>query len=737
MKPGRPIIVIAFPALTVLLVAILLTACADMFQRKIPFPGGHDSLDNIFREVEVITKLSVPKQLYVAPYYSDREIRLSWNEVPGAAYYKIECAALSGLDLSWKPDDGDYEIIKDYCPGTFFIHEVLKNPTLDSPEYGNRYFYRVSAYAGTAARVEESDPTEPQSAMLFRSPTGLTASGGASVEYIDVRWDRTTGADWYEIWKSESPSGAGARQMNRVRANQNWFQDKVSESDQGKDFYYMITAENEFNNKSLQTRPAYGYAKVFGAPNAPSNVRLEDNSGRGHSKSEIKIKWEPVDELDAYYAVYRYSSVDSSLTRLSGENGTPTANWSDSQGLKPGVYYYYKVQAIVDDIKTGKALKSEFSSQDPEGFVLSPPETVVAEKSQNGQVTVKWQPAIGRETERQQYSYNVYGDNSNNGAFSTIVKGSVPPVTDAEGYICAEGLPVNYTFFKVATIKDGVTSSLSIAVSPAPAAAIIVDATQRAYISNVAANSSGVYPVIITWKKPEAETPAFYHIQRSTKTGTGFSRINEIALGANGPWTSMYFHNPETGIYTYIDHNDTARVARKYFYRVLSLNQLEQGRFPSDEKIGWGALTPTQFLIEHHKTITSGQKRLTYMHKPGSTDKLGTETKNGGISGTIYYNAKLDGLGARVIIQMTNYCDFYIENDPANGPYFILNGNTNTSANMSSNGTMDGTVTDTGMYPGWVKYDGVEIKGGAAGGGYYDVQPVGFPTARLPYTVLY
>jgi hypothetical protein len=736
MQPGRPVTVIVFSALATLLAVLLLAACADMFQQKIAYPGKNDSLDNIFREVEAVTKLPKPEQLYVAPYYSDREIRLSWNAVPGAAYYKIECAALSGSNLSWKPEDEDYEIINDYCFGTFFIHEILKNPALDSSEYGNRYFYRVSAY-NTVAKVEESDPTEPQSAMLFRSPTGLTASGGVSVDYIDVRWDRTAGADWYEIWKSESPSGAGARQMDRVRANQHWFQDKVSESEQGKDFYYMITAENSFGNKSLQTKPAYGYAKVFGAPNAPANVRLEDNSGRGHSISEIKIKWEPVDELDAYYAVYRYSSVDSSLTRLTEK--TEDAFWSDSQGLKPGVYYYYKIQAIVDDIKSGKALKSEFSTNDPEGFVLSPPETVVAEKGQDATVTVKWQPAIGNENERAQYRYNVYGDNINDGPFSAIVMSDVLPGPDAEGYICAEGLPVTYTFFKVATIKSGITSSLSIAVSPAPAAAIIVDATQRAFIAGATANSSGVYPVVITWKKPEAESPAFYHIQRSTRAGTGFLRINEAALGANGPWSDVYFHNSETGIYTYIDRNDTARVARKYFYRVLSLNQLEQGRFPSDEKIGWGALTHTQFVIENHKTIDSGQSRLTYMHKSGSTDKLGTETKNGGVSGTVYYNAALQGLGARIIIKITDYCDYYIESDPAKGPYLIQNGNTNTTANMSANGNMDGTVNVTGMYHGWVKYDGVEVKGGAAGGGYYDVHMDGFPApdpVRLPYSVL-
>ncbi|GHV71389.1 hypothetical protein AGMMS49928_22920 [Spirochaetia bacterium] len=177
------------------------------------------------------------------------------------------------------------------------------------------------------------------------------------------------------------------------------------------------------------------------------------------------------------------------------------------------------------------------------------------------------------------------------------------------------------------------------------------------------------------------------------------------------------------------------KVGRKYYYRVLSLNQLEQGNFPSDERIGWGALTHTQYMIEFSKTMNSALKKLTLMHKPGSTEKLGNETKNGSIGGTIKYNAALDGLGARIIIRLDNYADFYIESDSSGGVYFTLTGNSNTSANMSSNGSMDGNVRCEGMYPGSVYYDRIEINGGAAGGGTYGILPDVFSRAEISWTV--
>jgi len=721
---------------------LLIVSCTNMFQEKIPASGKNDSLDNLFRKQEEITKLQTPQQLYAAEYYSPTEIRLTWREVKGAAYYMVERTEVS--PDKWKepgynqPDDGDYEVLNRFVYATSYTDVILKNAALDAPENQNKYFYRVSAF-NTAKKYDESDPTNPVSAMLFNAPANLKASGGTSVECVDLSWNKTDGAASYEIWRSDFPTGVSAISLGIVYGNQTWFRNIVSAAEQGKDFYYMVSAKNGFGNKSPQTRPAYGYARVFGAPEAPV-VRPAENSGRGNSTSEITVKWEASPEPGAYYAVYRYSSVDSSLTRLTTEKITVT-EWTDTAGLKPGVYYYYKVQAILDDITSGKALKSQFSSSDnTESYILSPPDTVVAVKNADNTVTVKWKPAIGSEGERLNFTYNVYADTKIDGGFTTRVSSGVTHSTDGEGFISTNGLSVSSgAFFKVSTVNSSnVESEKSAVVSPAPAPAVIQSATQRAYFSGAAANSNGVYSVKITWKKPANEDPVFYQVQRSTSSGTGFSTINEDPLGANGSWISgVYSYDPTEEVYTYIDKNDTAKVGRKFYYRVLSLNELKQGNFYSSEAIGYGALTHEQYILEYNKTMTGAAlKKLTYMHKPGSTEKLGTETKYGAISGTIYYNAAVQGAGARIIIRLTNYAEFYIENDPAKGVYFILTGESNTTANMSSNGSMDGTVTCTGMYPGKVSYDGIDIKGGSAGGGSYGVEPDGGGRRLLPYTIL-
>jgi len=269
-------------------------------------------------------------------------------------------------------------------------------------------------------------------------------------------------------------------------------------------------------------------------------------------------------------------------------------------------------------------------------------------------------------------------------------------------------------------------------------AAVLSDVSRHAFIQNEEANSNGVYPVRITWKKPANDAPAFYNVQRSIRSGAGFSQINITALPANGPYTDVYFYNDAEDVYSYIDRNGAAAAGIKYYYRVQSLYRQGQESFPSNERIGWGALTHEKFFFEFNKTYASAIYKLTLMHKRGNLNKLGTETERGDISGQIYYNARVVGLHGDITVTTTNYCDFYIENDPAKGPYFVLNGDSGSTANMATNGMMKPvTINCSGMYPGTVYHGNVVIRGSVVAGGTYGVTPNGFPRRELSWTLGY
>lgn len=133
------------------------------------------------------------------------------------------------------------------------------------------------------------------------------------------------------------------------------------------------------------------------------------------------------------------------------------------------------------------------------------------------------------------------------------------------------------------------------------------------------------------------------------------------------------------------------------------------------------------FINRFNVTAFNSQKKLTLMHKPSNMAKLGKETVNGDLSGTLFYNAVVKGLGGDVQMLYTDYSDF---------EGLIVNGETNTKAKMDSSGTMYGLVivTDTeGVELGRIDFTKVIIKKAAPAGGSYGVTLPGKETVWIPW----
>jgi hypothetical protein len=359
------------------------------------------------------------------------------------------------------------------------------------------------------------------------------------------------------------------------------------------------------------------------------------------------------------------------------------------------------------------------SATPTEGFILSAPNNIKVQRTNEG-IFLSWKPALGNETEQASYMYNIYASANEKDEY-TISDENIPNKTNEDGFIKIQVSTIA-EFYKISTVYNEVESALSQAVAPSPNPVESITVSQNANLQTemqtlgmpFIANPNGVYPVKVEWQAPSDSTSlSGYNVYRSTKPDSGFRKINETPIPSS---ENCYF-----------DHNETAKTRTYYYYRVLTVNSLEQGTEYSSTEKGYGSLTPEQYMREYNKTAINSQTKLTLMHKSNDMDKLGSETAKGAISGTLSYNAKIDGLGARITMHYDNYADFYIEDkNEASGVYFLITGDTNTSANMSANGSMDGVVTCKGMYPGSVSYNNIQIKGGAAGGGTYGIKRDGF-----------
>lgn len=706
---------------------ILFSSCADLFENRISMDTSTavGTLSELLADKEEITVLTAPSQIFVSEGQYNSKIKITWSEVTGATSYRLERAIVTEANADstfTPPEESEYETIQKYVYNTTYTDTILSSPTYSNDEYNYGYFYRVSA-ENPRKKYDSSEYTTSTAACLFAPATNVKASLGESTDSIRITWDKTKNATSYSLYRSESSDGTTASLIGTIAANQNWYTNSIPEEKQGVDFYYSVIATNSLGNSSVSSSLALGYSLTAGAPARVTGVTI-DNS-RGTTTDSIKIKWTAVTGTDIKYAVYRTSSVDSSYTLLSSsETGT---TYTDTKNIKPNIYYYYQIQAWSLDSETGEKLKGAFSESSltdaspAEGYILSAPSNIsVTKDNGSSQCTIVFSAALGSKdcpddsglsSSYNTYSYNVYSCDSETGTYTLLT--SITPVNASNGYYTCSVNGAN--FYKLTTVNGSTESALSSVTAPAPYAAENVIATKAAYIESVTdddtnANDNGVHAVKITWTEPSGGAAGGYYVYRSTKPSSAFRKITD---------------EPVTNLY-YIDSNETAKAGVYYYYRVLSLNSLKQGANYSQSVIGYGALTADQYMREYNNTVKASQKKLTLMHKSADTDKLGSETINGAISGSLSYNAQIAGLGAEITMHYTNYADFYINSDSSLGVYFLLNGNTDTTSNMSGNGNMHESVTCTGMYPGTVNYNNLEIKGGAAGGGSYGITRNGF-----------
>lgn len=778
--------------------AVAFSSCADFFQQKVDMDKSSNtsSLYDLLTPELKIEKLDAPKELFVSQGLYSNQIEISWSAVKYASSYKIERAVVKtkNPDGTWQmPSEGDFELLTSSdIFNTRYTDKIIQKPKYTSPELNFVYYYRVFAqnlpkgyeqsdyYPDYAERkIYDSEGIYTGKTEVLADPSiygtlllpvsNVEASKGTSSDSITVKWATVPDAEKYKVERGEREQG-NFYSIKEVWASETELTDFIDEKDQGTEFYYKVYAINSSKKESCASPVAMGYSLQPGAPVAPSDVTVEN--GLGTNSSSLFVKWTAGTDSSISYALYRTSSVDS-VYKLLKPNAT---SLYEDKTAKPGIYYYYFVQAI-KTAEDGTLLKSAFSESGKEsaspayGFLLSPPDSVqVDDGSDKNHKKIIWSPAINSVDSAQavDFKYNIYSDSEKNGLFDTLVI-STSGALDENGNLFAEVELKDEKFFVITTVNEnGVNkeSSRSSVAAPVPEAPNKVvaskTASEKTISSKVASlggvfdsslwktNKNEVYPVLITWEEPEGGTDGGYDVYRSAKPNSGFTKINTSAI------YDLY----------YLDSYDTAKSGAFYYYKVVSLNSLGQGRKsnspdsdPEHNARGYGAITREQWFREYNKNIASSQAKLTLMHKPSDLDKVGEESVNGNISGTLSYNAKVAGFGAEITMPYTNYADHFIGDDSSLGIKFVLNGNTDTTSNMSANGNMHETVQcytknidvtndssignaferlsdsvkksikqtgDThylcGMYPGYVVYNNLQIKGGAAGGGYYLVQ---------------
>jgi hypothetical protein len=719
-----------------LIAALLFAACADLFQDKVSMDSGDSaSLGDLFNDTgNVEIPLEAPKQVYVDSAQDSRSIKLSWLAGAGAASYQIERALIKpGADGNYRePGEADWAMLASPVYGLLYTDNILREASEAAPEYGYRYYYRIfSENQGKSSGTVSAAASAPVYGYLLGAPKNVWADRGKSESEIWVYWDPVRGASSYEIYRAASVDGVYSL-IGTSYGNPYRYKNSASIV-KGNEYYYSVAAISASGGRSAPGGRALGFARAAGAPSAP--VLGYSDNGKGEKNGPITITVSGA----ASYDIYRYTQADAALKKLSPESHATGGTFTDPEPV-PGVYNYYQAQAI-------DSQKSAFSSP-LEAFVLSPPLAAEASRIRNdggtpetsddkADTTLSFRPAINTRPPANTYNYRIYSgaDYLSPDTLTLVDTLSNPEPGDESGFLSYtiqnESSPA--LFYRVTTVNtaNGEESAYSAVISPPLSLPVQNLKTTKAgfyegavfadELLDESANSLGVYPTKISWEKPATESPAYYYVYRALSKNGLYRRLNREPV-----------HAGEGPLFSCLDSDDTIPAGAYCYYKVLAQNYEGEGSIYSEAKAGYGALTPERYFLEYNKTILFSQSKLTLMHADSPFDKIGQETIYGELSGSLYFNAVRVGMAAEVEMLYTDYSDFNIDDaDTSLGPYFLLNGNTDTTSGLTS-GNMHGTVTITGMYPGKIWYEKVGISFSKPGSGWYGVKREGFENMDDP-----
>ena len=252
---------------------------------------------------------------------STGNIKLSWNEVEGAAEYHVYRAT---------SENGEFEL-KFTTSNTTYTNSDAK--------FGQQYFYYVVAVNEDGIASEPSNIVN-RSRDLPRPE--VTASNIAKSGKIKLTWNAVEGAVEYKVYRSTEKNGDYKLKFTTTNTRYN-----NTDAEAGVKYYYKVVAVAE--NTEANSAPSTIVSRTcdLAQPKITGKVTILGNP---------KLSWDKV-EGAVSYKVYRAESETGDYKLMKTVTGTSFTNSSHVNGTT----YFYKVVAVAENTAANSAASNVVS----------------------------------------------------------------------------------------------------------------------------------------------------------------------------------------------------------------------------------------------------------------------------------------------------------------------------------------------------------------------------------------
>lgn len=366
---------------------------------------------------------------------------------------------------------------------------------------------------------------------------GKSVSLKASVKdygKVSLSWGELSGAQGYQIFRSESKSGKYTEVANITSVGTtSWSQDVEA----NKTYYYKIRGYKTLNGATYYSNES---AVVSVSTTIPKPTW---DSLKASSYTKVAVKWKKTAGVTGYQ-IYRKEGKNGTYQRVATVKGAATVSYNDTSVL-PNTTYYYKIRSYVTVNGTNK-----YSSHCAEKSVSTKMAKVAwgsVKASSYTKVAVKWKK------DANVTGYQIYRKEGKNGTYKRIktIKGA-----STVSYNDTSALPNKTYYYKV---RSYVTANGVNKYSAYNAEKSV--STKMATPSVVSATLAGNTSISLKW---EAEKwVSGYRIYRAETAGGKYKLLKDVKGSKTTSYTDKSLE--ANGTYYYkIRSYVTVNGSRKY-----------------------------------------------------------------------------------------------------------------------------------------------------------------------------
>ena len=260
------------------------------------------------------TAVALPAPTNVAVTPGNTQATVTWDPVPGAANYKVFVATSPG---------GEAISISDFLSGPSYNAAFLTN--------GQPYYFRVQS-SGISWSAYSTEVNATPLVTLPLAPTNLIATPGNT--QLSLTWAAVTGATGYEVYRRTEGNAWLPAPIGSPTAT--LFTDTGLTNETK--YYYNVAAVN-VNGTGARSDETSG-TPTAGGTVFPVNIAVTPGN------QQATVTWDPV----AGATSYTVTVAESPGGTATGSSGNTTGSFFTAIGLNNGQTYYFRVQAVGNQV---------------------------------------------------------------------------------------------------------------------------------------------------------------------------------------------------------------------------------------------------------------------------------------------------------------------------------------------------------------------------------------------------